>query len=170
MAKTIKVYDGTGWQDLALATPVGATGPTGPTGPTGSTGPTGVVGPTGSTGPVGATGPTGSTGPTGATGASGAPGTPAVTNSSINSNITLVAGTRYLVDTTAARTLTLPTSPTAGDEIQIIDASGTAGTYNITVLSNSLKINGSVQDAIINVSGGAALFLYTGSTYGWRFA
>ena len=167
MAKTIKVYDGTAWQDLALATPVGATGPTGPTGPTGSTGPTGVVGPTGSTGPVGATGPTGSTGPTGATGASGAAGTPAVTNSSINSNITLVAGTRYFVDTTAARTLTLPTSPTVGDEVQILDASGTAGTYNITVISGG-KINGTTQDATLDVNGVAAVFIYTGSTYGWR--
>jgi hypothetical protein len=170
MAKTIKVYDGTAWQDLALATPVGATGPTGPTGPTGSTGPTGVVGPTGATGPAGVTGPTGSTGPVGATGASGAAGTPAVTNSSISTNITLVSGTRYFVDTTAARSLTLPASPTVGDEIQIVDASNAAGTNNITVLRNSLKINGITDDATIDISGGAALFLYTGSTYGWRMA
>jgi hypothetical protein len=170
MAKTIKVYDGTAWQDLALATPVGATGPTGPTGPTGSTGPTGVVGPTGATGPAGVTGPTGSTGPVGATGASGAAGAPAVTNSSINSNITLVAGTRYFVDTASARSLTLPASPSVGDEIQIVDASNSAGTNNITVLRNSLKINGQSDDGVIDVSGGAALFLYTGSTYGWRMA
>jgi hypothetical protein len=170
MAKTIKVYDGTAWQDLALATPVGATGPTGPTGPSGATGPTGSVGPTGATGPAGATGPSGATGPTGSTGASGAAGTPAVTNSSINSNITLVSGTRYFVDTTSARTLTLPSSATVGDEIQIVDASNLAGTYNITVASNSLKINGSVQDALIDINAGAALFLYTGSTYGWRMS
>jgi hypothetical protein len=141
MAKTIKVYDGTGWQDLALATPIGATGPTGPTGPSGATG---------------------------ATGASGVAGTPAITNSSINSNTTLVAGTRYFVDTTSVRTLTLPASPSVGDEIQIVDASGSAATNNITVNSNSLKINGEVQNAIIDLDGGAALFLYTGSTYGWR--
>jgi hypothetical protein len=170
MAKTIKVYDGTAWQDLALATPIGATGPTGPTGPTGATGPTGVVGPTGVTGPVGATGPTGVTGATGATGASGAAGTPAVTNSSINTNITLVAGTRYFVDTTVARSLTLPATPSVGDEIQIVDASNAAATNNITVLRNSSLINGQATDAIIDVSGGAALFLYTGSTYGWRMA
>ena len=168
MAKIVKVYDGSVWQDLAISAPIGATGPTGPTGPVGSTGPTGVVGPTGVTGPVGATGPTGSTGPTGATGASGAAGTPAVTNSSINSNITLVAGTRYFVDTTSARSLTLPASPSVGDEIQIVDASNAAGTNNITVLRNSLKINGQSDDATIDISGGAALFLYTGSTYGWR--
>lgn len=127
-------------------------------------------GPVGATGPTGPTGPNGATGATGATGASGAAGTPAVTNSSINSNITLVAGTRYFVDTTSARTLTLPASPVVGSEIQIVDASGSAGTNNITVLRNSLKINGLSDDALIDVNGGAALFLYTGSTYGWRMA
>jgi len=168
MAKVVKVYDGSVWQDLAISAPIGATGPTGPTGPVGSTGPTGVVGPTGVTGPVGATGPTGSTGPTGATGASGAAGTPAVTNSSINSNITLVAGTRYFVDTTEARSLTLPASPTAGEEIQIFDATNTAATNNITILRNANLINGVADTAIIDVNGGVAYFVYTGATYGWR--
>ena len=168
MAKTIKVYDGTAWQDLALATPVGATGPTGPTGPIGATGPTGVVGPTGVTGPAGATGPVGATGSVGATGVSGAAGTPAVTNSSISTNITLVAGTRYFVNTSAARTLTLPASPSVGDEIQIFDATNTSATNNITILRNANLINGVADTAIIDVNGGVAYFVYTGATYGWR--
>ena len=91
-----------------------------------------------------------------------------ITNSAISSNQTLVSYYRYLVDTTAARTLTLPASPAVGDEIQILDASGTAATYNITVASNSLKINGSVQDATLDVNGVAASFVYTGTSYGWR--
>jgi hypothetical protein len=146
----------------------------GPTGPTGLTGVTGAVGATGATGVTGANstvaGPTGPTGPTGSTvtGPTGATGAAAVTSSSINSNQTLVSGYRYLVDTSAARTLTLPASPSAGDEIQILDATGTAGTYNITVASNSLKINGTVQDAALDVDGVAVALVYTGSTYGWR--
>ena len=91
-----------------------------------------------------------------------------ITNSAISSNQTLVSYYRYLVDTTAARTLTLPGAPAVGDEIQILDASGTAATYNITVASNSLKINGSVQDATLDVNGVAASFVYTGTSYGWR--
>jgi hypothetical protein len=78
-----------------------------------------------------------------------------------------VAGTRYFVDTSAARTLTLPASPSVGDEIQILDASGTATTYNITVLRNSLKINGLTENLILDVNGAAATLIYTGSTYGW---
>jgi hypothetical protein len=117
----------------------------------------------------GATGPTGSNGTNGSTGATGPTGAAAVTNSSINSNITLVSGTRYFVDTSAARSLTLPASPSAGDEIQIFDATGTAGTNNITVLRNALKINGIADNAMLDANGAAASFVYTGSTYGWRF-
>lgn len=86
----------------------------------------------------------------------------------VSSNITLAAKNRYFVDTSAARTLTLPASPVAGDEIQIFDATGTAGTNNITVLNNSLKINGVTDSALLDVNGVAAVFVYTGSTYGWR--
>jgi hypothetical protein len=86
----------------------------------------------------------------------------------VSSNINLLSGYRYFVNTTAARTLTLPASPLLGDEIQVFDASGTAATNNVTINSNSGKINGSVQDAVLDVNGGVMAFIYTGSTYGWR--
>lgn len=89
-------------------------------------------------------------------------------NLSVSSNITLVAGRRYFVDTTAARTLTLPASPTLGQEIIVVDAAGTAGTNNITINSNSGKINGTVQNLTIDVDGAGASLIYTGSAYGWR--
>ena len=89
-------------------------------------------------------------------------------NLTVSSNITLVAGRRYFVDTTAARTLTLPASPAVGNEIVVIDATGTAGTNNITINSNSGKINGTVQNLTIDVDGAGASLIYTGATYGWR--
>jgi hypothetical protein len=91
-----------------------------------------------------------------------------ITNSAISANQTLVSYYRYLVDTSAARTLTLPAAPAVGDEIQVLDSTNTAATNNITVASNSLKINGSVQDATLDVNGVAAVFVYTGTSYGWR--
>lgn len=118
----------------------------------------------GSASTIGATGPTGPTGPTGASGSNGAP---AVTNTAISANTTLTSGIRYFVDTSAARTLTLPASPTQGDEIQIIDSSGTAATNKITVNRNSGKINGVATDLMIDVNGAAATLIYTGSTWGW---
>ena len=93
-----------------------------------------------------------------------------MTSTSVNSNITLSSNNRYLVDTSAARTLTLPASPSVGDEIQIFDATGTAFSNNITLNSNSGKINGSVQNALVDIDGGRTTIVYTGSTYGWSFA
>jgi hypothetical protein len=94
--------------------------------------------------------------------------TPATTSSSVSSNITLAANNKYFVTTSAARTLTLPASASIGDFIEIYDATGTAATYNITVASNSLKINGSVQNYIIDINGAAVVLTYTGSSYGWK--
>lgn len=89
---------------------------------------------------------------------------------SVSSDITLEAGYRYLVDTTSARTLTLPASPAAGEEIQIIDISENAATNNITINNNSEKINGELDTALLDVDALAAVFVYTGATYGWRMS
>jgi hypothetical protein len=86
----------------------------------------------------------------------------------VNSNITALSGRRYAVDTTAARTITLPAAPGVGDEVQIMDATGTAATNNITVLRNGNKINGLTEDAIIDIDMDMASFVYSGSTVGWR--
>ena len=89
-------------------------------------------------------------------------------SSSTTSNITLVAWNNYFVDTSSARTLTLPASPSLGDEIHIFDATGSAATNNSTVSNNSLKINGSAQTLLIDTAYAAVTLIYTGSTYGWR--
>lgn len=87
---------------------------------------------------------------------------------SISSNTTLTAKKRYFVTSASALTLTLPSSPSLNDEIQIVDASGNASTYNITVARNSKKINGGTGNLIIDTDGGWYTLLYTGSTYGWK--
>jgi len=91
------------------------------------------------------------------------------TAQAVSSNITMAANYNYFVDTTAARTLTLPASPSLGDTIVIYDASGTAATNNITVSPNGGKINGQSTNAIIDVNQSSSLFVYTGTTVGWRF-
>lgn len=89
-------------------------------------------------------------------------------NLAISANTTLVAGRRYFVDTSAARTLTLPASPTLGQEIVIFDATGSAGTNNITIARNGNKINSLTENAIIDVDKAAAVLIYTGTAIGWR--
>jgi hypothetical protein len=87
---------------------------------------------------------------------------------SISANTNLVAKKRYFVTSASALTLTLPASPALNDEIQIVDASGNASTYNITVARNGNKINGGTGNLIIDNNGGWYTLLYTGSTYGWK--
>jgi hypothetical protein len=89
------------------------------------------------------------------------------TNTELSSNVTLAKNTNYFVDTTAARTLTLPASPSTGDQIYIFDASNNALTNNITVLPNSNKVQGSVQNLIIDSNAATVALTYTGSSYGW---
>jgi len=89
-------------------------------------------------------------------------------SASVSSNITLSSNYKYFVDTSTARALNLPSSPSMGDEIYVFDASGTAGTYNITMNRNSNYINGATSNFIIDINGGAASFIYTGGSYGWK--
>jgi len=91
------------------------------------------------------------------------------TAQAVASNITMAANYNYFVDTTAARTLTLPASPTLGDTIAVYDASGTAAINNITVARNGNKINGQTENAIIDVNQSSSVFVYTGAIVGWRF-
>lgn len=87
---------------------------------------------------------------------------------SISANTNLVAKKRYFVTSASALTLTLPATPTLNDEIQLVDASGNASTYNITVARNGNKINGGTGNLIIDNNGGWYTLLYTGATYGWK--
>jgi hypothetical protein len=90
------------------------------------------------------------------------------TNYEIAANNTLLANSRYFVNTTAARTLTLPSSPAVGAEIWIADQSNQAETYNITVNNGGSLINGVSDTLVIDVNGAIAKLVYTGSTLGWR--
>ncbi len=86
----------------------------------------------------------------------------------VSTNITMVASTRYFVDTVSARILTLPATPALGAEIELYDASNNAFTNNVSILRNGQKINGLTDDAALDINGFAVSFIYTGSTYGWR--
>ena len=80
---------------------------------------------------------------------------------------TATAGEGYFVNTTsAAITVTLPGSPTAGDEVSIVDYAGTADTNNITITSSD-NINGSSNDVLINYERGGVSMVYVDATQGW---
>ena len=82
-------------------------------------------------------------------------------------NFTAVAGEGYFVNTTsAAITVTLPSSPTASDEINLVDYAGTADTNNITITSSD-NINGASNDVLIDYKRGGVSIVYVDATQGW---
>ena len=84
------------------------------------------------------------------------------------SAFTAVAGEGYFVNTTsAAITVTLPASPTLGDEVTLVVYAGTADTNNITVARNSENIQGSAADLTVSVERAAFTLVYTDGTQGW---
>ena len=99
-----------------------------------------------------------------------------VTQSSIGSNtkyqgiagnVTLKAGEKVIVDTSVARTLTLPTTAEIGDEVRIIDGTGQAASNNITINRNGHKIQGQSTDLTINVARAALGLVYYNVANGW---
>lgn len=84
---------------------------------------------------------------------------------------TALANRGYFVDTSsAAITVTLPSSPSAGDTFRAIDVLRSSSTYNITLGRNGEKINGLTTDYSININAKAVELVYTGSTRGWVIA
>ena len=85
------------------------------------------------------------------------------------SGFTAVAGKGYPCNTTsAAFTVTLPASATAGDSIQIVDYAGTFSKTNYVALGrNGLKINGSTLDRTLTTSREAITITYVDATQGW---
>jgi hypothetical protein len=83
---------------------------------------------------------------------------------------TVQPGAQLLVDTSsAAVTVTLPASPSAGDEVSFIDSKYTFDTNNLTVNRNSEKIVNDASDLTVAVEGAAFTLVYANSSIGWTY-
>jgi hypothetical protein len=79
-----------------------------------------------------------------------------------------VTGVGYFADTTsAAFTITLPSSPSAGAVVGIADYANTFATNNITVDRNGSNIGGVAFNATLSVNGVSVTFVYVDATQGW---
>jgi len=75
----------------------------------------------------------------------------------------------YFVNTAGGvLTVTLPSSPSVGDEVHVIDSSNSAATNNITIGRGGNPIASSATDLTVAVNGAAFRLIYSGSsTFGW---
>jgi len=81
---------------------------------------------------------------------------------------TAVAGEGYFVNTTSgAFTMTLPATPSLGDEVAVVDFAGTFDTNNLTIGRNSENIQGTAADLTVSTERAGLTLVYSGSTYGW---
>ena len=83
-------------------------------------------------------------------------------------NYTAVAGDGVFANTTsAAFTITLPSSPSIGDEVSIVDYAGTFDSNNLTVARNSQKIQGAAADLTVATERAGFTLAFTDGTQGW---
>jgi hypothetical protein len=84
----------------------------------------------------------------------------------VTSNITLSKNYLYLVDTSVSRTLTMPSSPSQGDEVKIADYQGGALANPIVLASN--KFNGISDSFSIDKNNALVHLIYISASYGWK--
>ena len=84
-------------------------------------------------------------------------------------NYTAVDGDRILADTVSvgAFTITLPASPTVGDEIRVRDSERNTETAAITVARNGSNIAGLAENLTIDINGADVTFVYASVSEGW---
>ena len=95
----------------------------------------------------------------------------AITSSSITA-YTAVAGDNLLIDTAAAQvTITLPASPSMGDEVSIMDVSATGGfgSNKVVVDRNGQPIRGAASNLDLTSNNQSIKLRYTNATKGWQY-
>lgn len=86
----------------------------------------------------------------------------------VAANTAAVVGDALMVDTTlAARTITLPPTPSANDQVRISDY---AGTFNVNecIVTAAHDVNGSARDYNITRKNSSLQFTFIDVTEGWR--
>ena len=87
----------------------------------------------------------------------------------VTTTYTATVGEKIMTDSSgAAFTITLPASPSFGDEIEFFDATDSWVPNNVTLNRNGLNINGSAANFLLNVDGGKARLKYFNAAQGWR--
>ena len=84
------------------------------------------------------------------------------------SGFTAVAGEGYFCNTTSAGfTVTLPATPTAGQQVAVVDYAGTFDTNPLIISPNGNKIEGATDNLQLSGEREGVLLVYIDATQGW---
>ena len=91
-----------------------------------------------------------------------------------SANYTAVNGDQILVDTSgggigAPVTITLPASPSVGNEVHFIDSGSNLSSNNLTIGRNGSNILGSASDLVVSTNSSAFTLVYVNATRGWIY-
>ena len=101
-------------------------------------------------------------------GAGGGGGSSGYTYVEATGNTAASVNTKYIVNTnTANLTITLPSTPSFGDEVGIIDGTGNASVHAITVARNGGNIQGAASDMTVTTDRSAFTLVYYNASQGW---
>jgi len=81
-------------------------------------------------------------------------------------NYTMTSG-EFIIASAGSITLTLPASPSAGDNVTVKDGTGASATTNFTVARNGSKIASSATDLTFDKNWAEITMTYINSTIGW---
>tara|TARA_B110000211_G_scaffold14005_1_gene14583 strand:- start:2474 stop:3181 length:708 start_codon:yes stop_codon:yes gene_type:complete len=88
----------------------------------------------------------------------------------INGTYTAVNGDQILVDTSSTPvTITLPVSPSVGDQVALLDAKNFFASNNLTVARNGENINALASNLVVSTNGAAFTLVYANATVGWIY-
>jgi len=92
----------------------------------------------------------------------------------IPANYTAVNGDQLLVDTSGSGigspvTVTLPASPSVGDEVTIIDSGNNLASNNLTIDRNGSNILGAASNLTVSTNTAAFTLTYLNATRGWAY-
>jgi hypothetical protein len=86
-----------------------------------------------------------------------------------STDYTAISNDHIFVDTsTGTVTITLPSTPSVGDNVTFVDYAGTCGTNALVFDRNGELIMGLAEDLVVDVFNAANILIYSGSTQGWK--
>ena len=90
------------------------------------------------------------------------------TGSIKTANFNAANGEGYFADTSSgAFTMTLPSSPSAGNIVAVKDYANTFDTNNLTIGRNGSNIGGNASDSVLSAEGTSITLVYVDATKGW---